>query len=185
MFILWINSSRKPKFTPQTVSFTLRCKELEQWFISMRIEKCFLGKESSGAKGWMQPHSLALPTIFFGDHLWQHLRMDLYSWGPSSWGTLTPPAMLKQNKGARLPRWTSGRQAVHLWEAISNKTIWNKNALGAKLSVRGKAPQSCYWHLIVGLQWPSCGPAWAAQTRAPPAGCDSQIHAGKQLCKLC
>lgn len=44
---------------------------------------------------------------------------------------LTPTAMLKQNKGASLPRWASGRQAVYLWEAISNKTIWNKNALGA------------------------------------------------------
>lgn len=28
--ILWINPYRKPKFTPQTVSFTLRCKELKQ-----------------------------------------------------------------------------------------------------------------------------------------------------------
>lgn len=61
--ILWINPSTKPKFTPRTVSFTLRCKELKQWFISMRIEKCLPGKESSGAKGSLQPHSLALPMI--------------------------------------------------------------------------------------------------------------------------
>lgn len=111
--------------------------------------------------------------------------MDLYSWIPSSWGTLTSKAMLKQKKGARLPRWASGRQVVYLWEAISNNAIWNKNALGAKLCVWGKAPLSWYLHFILGWEWPSHGPAWAAETRVPPAGCYSQTHAGKQLCKLC
>lgn len=61
--ILWINPYRKPKFTPQTVSVTLGCKELKQWFTSTRIEKCLLGKASSGGKEWLQPHSLTLPTV--------------------------------------------------------------------------------------------------------------------------
>lgn len=134
--ILWTNPYRKPKFTPQSVSFTLRCKELKQWFTSTSIEKCLLGKESSGAKESLQLHSLALPTICLQG---QHLLMDLYSRVPSSWGTLPPTAMSKQNKGTRLLRWTSGRQVVYLWEAISDNIIWNKNALWAELCVCGKA----------------------------------------------
>lgn len=109
----------------------LRCKELERWFISTRIEKCLLGKESSGGRDHCSPTAWLCPRFLFRDHLRQHLLMDLYSWVPSSWGTLTPTAMLKQNMGARLPRWAPGRQAVHLWEAISTTTIWNQNALGA------------------------------------------------------
>lgn len=88
--------------------------------------------------------------------------------------------MFKQNKEARLPRGAAGRQAVYLWEAVSNTTIWSKNALQAE--VCGKAQHSWYLHFILGLERPSRGPAWAAETRVPPAGCYSQIRAVKQLC---
>lgn len=118
--ILWINPYRKPKFTPQTVSFTLRCKELKQEFISTSIEKCLLGEESSGAKESLQPHSLALPTICLqgpsvtasSDGVVQLILRDSH---------INSNVQAKQ--GRQTSRWASGRQVVYLWEAVSNNTI--------------------------------------------------------------
>lgn len=73
---------------------------------------------------------------------------------------------------------TCGRQSL-------TKPFETRMLYEAELCVCRKAPYSWYLYFIVGLEWPYHGPAWAAETRVPPAECYSQIHAGKQLCKFC
>lgn len=82
--IWWTNPYRKPKSTPEALSFTLRCKGLKQWFISTSTEKYLLRKESSGAKGSLQlqlafAHDVSAGTICHSSFWW-----IVYSWVLSS-----------------------------------------------------------------------------------------------------
>lgn len=164
-----INPYRKPNFIPQTLSFTLRCKELKQWFISTIIEKCLLGKESSGAKEPLQPHSLALPIICL-----QGPSVTASSDGFVQLGLL----ILRDSHINSNVQATQGRQISQtgitkagcvLWEAMSNHAIWNTMLCGAELCVCRKAPYSWYLHfpwLGMTLPWPclssrdTCTSSW-------------------------